>query len=117
MGYGWGKKSRKPSQTRRLFACRVNDGASSKRHSRIAHCSRLTCMSSFCLNSSTETVCQQLFQFFVGFGERFDRKFQILSRMRGADLGADTRSAVRDHRIEKADYVNAFLEHARGELL
>src|ERR1700686_4675518 len=59
----------------------------------------------------------QLFQFFVRFGERFDREFQIFARMCGADLRANARGAVRHDWIEKADDVNAFLEHARGELL
>ena len=37
--------------------------------------------------------------------------------MRGRDLRADARGAVRHDRIEKADDVNAFLQHARGEFL
>ena len=37
--------------------------------------------------------------------------------MRGGDLRADARCAVRHDRIKEADHVNAFLQHARGELL
>ena len=37
--------------------------------------------------------------------------------MRGGDLCANTRGAMRNDRIKKADDVNAFLQHARGELL
>ena len=37
--------------------------------------------------------------------------------MRGRDLRPNARGAVRHHRIEKADHVDAFLEHARREFL
>ena len=37
--------------------------------------------------------------------------------MRGGDLRADARGAVRHDRIKEADHVNAFLQHARSELL
>src|SRR5437899_10295633 len=37
--------------------------------------------------------------------------------MRGRDLRANARGALRYDRIEKANYVNAFLQHARSELL
>ena len=45
------------------------------------------------------------------------REFQVFARMRGGDLRADTRGAVWNDRIKEADHVNAFLQHARGELL
>ena len=37
--------------------------------------------------------------------------------MGSGNLRADPRGAMRDDRIEEADDVNAFLEHAGGELL
>jgi hypothetical protein len=37
--------------------------------------------------------------------------------MRAGDLGANTRGAMWHNRIEEADHVNAFLQHACGELL
>src|SRR5439155_14064183 len=101
MEYGCGKRSRNPSQTRRLFACFASDSASSRRHGRIVQRSSL---------SST------LFQLFVRFGERFHCKFQVFARVRGADLGANARGAVRHDRIKETNYINTFVEHARGEL-
>ena len=59
----------------------------------------------------------QLFQFFVHFGKRVHGELQILARMRGGDLCANTRGAMRHDRIKEADDVNTFLQHARGELL
>ena len=37
--------------------------------------------------------------------------------MRGGDLRADACGAMWNNRIKEADHVNAFLQHARGELL
>jgi hypothetical protein len=57
------------------------------------------------------------FEFVIHFRERINREFQVFARMRGRNLRADACGAVRNDRIEKADHVNAFLQHARSELL
>src|SRR5262249_54862823 len=58
-----------------------------------------------------------LFQFFVGLSEGVHGKLQIFARMRGGYLRANTRGAMWNDRIEEPDDINAFLQHARGELL
>src|SRR5260370_31972120 len=70
----------------------------------------------FSNRAAFEPELHGLFQFFVRFREGIDREFQIFTRVRGAYLNANARGAMRDDGIEKADHVNAFLEHARGEL-
>jgi len=57
------------------------------------------------------------FQLFVHFRERINREFQVFVRMRGGHLRADARGAVWNDRIKEANHVNAFLQHARSELL
>ncbi len=56
-------------------------------------------------------------QLFVHLGEGVYREFQVFAGMRCGYLCANTRGAVRHDRIEESDDVNAFLQHARGELL
>ena len=58
-----------------------------------------------------------IFQLFFYFGECVQGEFQVFAGMRGGDLRADARGAVRHDRIEKANHVDALLQHARGELL
>ena len=55
----------------------------------------------------------------LGFcsGELCDGEFEILSRVRGADLRADARLSVGHDRIRKADDVNAAREHGLRETL
>jgi len=69
------------------------------------------------LSGAPEIAPYQLFQFFVHFGEGINREFQVFARMRGGDLRADAGGAMWNDRIKEADHVNAFLQHARGELL
>jgi hypothetical protein len=58
-----------------------------------------------------------LFQFLVHFPERINREFQVFARMRGGDLRADACCTMWNDRIKETYYVNAFLQHARSELL
>ena len=57
------------------------------------------------------------FQLFIHFSEGVCGEFQVFARMRGGNLRADARGAMRHDRIEKANHVDALLQHARGELL
>ena len=59
----------------------------------------------------------QLFQLFVYFGESLNCEFQVVPRMCGGDLRADARGAMWNDRIKETNHVNAFLQHASGELL
>src|SRR4029453_4371353 len=49
--------------------------------------------------------------------ESLDREFQILARVRGADLCADAGLALRHHGIKEPDDINSPREHGFGEAL
>ena len=56
-------------------------------------------------------------QLLVYLGKGVHREFQVFAGMRCGDLCANACGAVWNDRIEESDHVNAFLQHARGELL
>src|SRR5436190_7066070 len=56
-------------------------------------------------------------QLLVCFSEGVDGELQILAGMRRAHLRPNARGAVRHYGIEKANDVNAFLQHAGGKFL
>ena len=56
-------------------------------------------------------------QLLVCFSEGVDGELQILAGMRRAHLRPNARCTMWDYGIEKADDVNAFLQHAGGKLL